>query len=130
MMRLEQSYEPNVPVPWGPFARFDSPSYDQAIPLVSPVALKGIAYGGDRGVSRVEISVEGGTSWREAKLEYPGTRPSWALWTYDWEPPGPGEYQLVVRATDGCGTAQTGDDGDTRPAEAAGYHRVTVRFKP
>jgi hypothetical protein len=129
MMTLEQGPEPTVPVALEPFARFDFHYYDHDIRLVSPVALKGIAYGGDRGVGRVEVSVEGVSSWREAKLEYPGTRLSWALWTYEWEPPGPGEYKLVVRATDGCGRPTTAEDRATVPQEVTGCHQVTVRFK-
>jgi hypothetical protein len=28
---------------------------------------------------------------------------AWVLWSYDWQPPHPKEYTLVVRAIDGTG---------------------------
>jgi DMSO/TMAO reductase YedYZ molybdopterin-dependent catalytic subunit len=120
---------------WGPTfvvptrARFDFPYYDQAVSFVSPLPLKGIAFGGDRGVSRVEVSVDGGNAWREAKLEYEGTKLTWVLWSYDWEPPGASEYQLVVRATDGSGAIQTAEERGTVPDGATGYHRVTLKLE-
>ena len=120
---------------WGPTfvvptrARFDFPYYDQAISFVSPVPLKGIAFGGDRGISRVEVSVDDGYAWREAKLEYKGTKLTWVLWSYDWEPPGAGEYKLMVRATDGSGAIQTAEERGTVPDGATGYHRVTLKIE-
>jgi DMSO/TMAO reductase YedYZ molybdopterin-dependent catalytic subunit len=120
----QQGWGPNFNVPTR--ARFDFPYYDQSVPLASPVILKGIAFGGNRGVSRVEVSVDGGSEWRDAKIEYPGTMLSWALWSYDWVPPGAGEYKLVVRATDGSGEVQSAVDRATVPEGATGYHRVTL----
>jgi DMSO/TMAO reductase YedYZ molybdopterin-dependent catalytic subunit len=120
---------------WGPTfivptrARFDFPYYDQTVPFASPLALKGVAFGGDRGVSRVEVSVDGGSAWREARLEYQGTKLTWALWRYHWEPPGPGEYKLVVRAIDGSGVTQTAEERGTVPDGATGYHRVVLKLE-
>jgi DMSO/TMAO reductase YedYZ molybdopterin-dependent catalytic subunit len=119
---------------WGPTfivptrARFDFPYYDQTVPYASSIMLKGVGFGGDRGVSRVEVSTDGGSTWRDTLLDYPGTKLSWALWSYDWRPSGPGEYKLVVRATDGTGAVQTALDRGTAPDGATGYHRVTLRL--
>ena len=64
---------------------------------------KGMAFGGDRGISRVEVSLDDGARLEEAKLDYPGTKLTWALWSCDWRPESPDNYTLVVRATDGEG---------------------------
>ncbi len=71
------------------------------------VPLKGVAFAGDRGVSRVELSIDNGKNWQEAKIDYPGTELTWALWSSDWKPDAPGEYQLTVRATDRKGQVQS-----------------------
>jgi DMSO/TMAO reductase YedYZ molybdopterin-dependent catalytic subunit len=123
----QQGWGPDFVVPTR--SRFDFPYYDQAIKLQPTVALKGIAFGGDRGVTRVEVSTDGGRTWNEAKILYPGSRLTWALWSYDWRPAGPGEYKLIVRATDGAGTLQTAEDRSTVPQGATGYHRVTVQLE-
>ena len=120
----QQGWGPNFTMPTR--ARFDFPYYDQTIKLASVIELKGIAFGGDRGVSRVEVSVDGGTSWQEAKIDYPGTRMSWALWRHAWSPPGAGNFDLVVRATDGNGQLQSAVERGTVPEGATGFHRVRL----
>jgi hypothetical protein len=97
------------------------------ISLGANVPLKGVAFAGNRGVSRVEISVDDGNEWREAKLNMPGTRLTWALWNYDWQPEQQGEYKLVVRATDGNGAMQIKEERWTAPHGATGYHKVKAR---
>lgn len=117
---------------WGPdftiptHSRFDGP--DPARP-VSPgaVSLRGVAFGGNRGISRVEISFDDGNRWQEAKITMPGTRLTWAFWTYEWKPDQPGEYRLAVRATDGEGVTQTKEERWTAPHGATGYHKVSFR---
>jgi len=46
--------------------------------LSGPIELKGIAYGGDRGVSRVELSFDGQT-WNDAEIYYSGGKLGWSL---------------------------------------------------
>ena len=119
---------------WGPSfvvptrARFDFPYYDQTIPMASSILLKGIAFGGDRGVSKVEVSTDGGSTWQETKVDYAGTRLGWTLWSYDWRPAHSGDHKLVVRAVDSSGEVQTQEERGTVPEGATGYHRVTLRL--
>ncbi|MCY7342112.1 MAG: hypothetical protein LH603_09785 [Pseudonocardia sp.] len=55
----------------------------------------------------------------------PGTRLSWALWSYDWRPAGPGPATLVgSRATDGDGGSQIAEERGVVPMAATGYHKV------
>src|SRR5207245_2019439 len=96
---------------WGP--NFTIPTRSQfvpaelSVPAGAPVKVQGWAFGGDRGISRVEVSVDAGASWRDARIDRPGTRTSWALWSYELAPPALGDHTLVVRATDGTGQPQT-----------------------
>lgn len=69
------------------------------------IALEGRAWAGRRRVARVEISADGGRSFRDAGLEEAGAPCSWQRWTSDWDA-RPGEHLLVVRATDEAGEAQ------------------------
>src|SRR5881398_3187864 len=95
---------------WGPDfitptrSRIDVPDYDSEFSLSelgAPIEVKGIAYGGDRGISRVEVSFDGGKSWRDTEIYYPGGDLAWSLWKTEWKPETAGDYLLVVRATDG-----------------------------
>ena len=122
----QQGWGPDFVVPTR--SRFDFPYYDQAVKFQPSITLKGIAFGGDRGVSRVEVSTDGGRAWSEAKIDYAGSRLTWALWSYDWRPTGAGDYKLVVRAADGTGALQSAEDRSTVPQGATGYHRVTLQL--
>jgi hypothetical protein len=92
-----------------------------------PTTIRGIAFGGNRGISRVEVSTDDGATWRDARIDYPGTHLSWALWSADWTPAQPSMYHLVVRATDGTGAPQISAFQDIVPQGARGYDRMTVR---
>jgi len=117
---------------WGPdftiptHSRFDGPDFNQTIAVGSTVPLKGIAFAGDRGISRVEVSVNDGAGWQEARFNVPSTPLTWVLWNYDWRPIHEGEYKLVVRATDSKGALQIKEERWTAPHGATGYHKVTA----
>ena len=91
--------------------------------------LRGMAFGGDRGITRVEISDDGGDTWNEAKITKPGTKISWSLWSYAWTPDEPGDTELVVRATDGEGKLQISEYRDQVPDGATGLHRVKAKVQ-
>ena len=71
-----------------------------------PTRITGRAWSGDGPVARVEVSADGGRTWADADLEEPGGRHGWAGWSYTWEPPGPGDYELCARATSAGGETQ------------------------
>lgn len=119
-----QGWGPNFVIPT--HSRIDAPNLGNPLAAGSTVALKGIAFAGDRGVSRVEVSADGGQTWQQATISTPGTRLTWAMWNYDWRPAQPGEYKLLVRATDGNGELQTKEERSTVPQGATGYHKVTA----
>jgi DMSO/TMAO reductase YedYZ molybdopterin-dependent catalytic subunit len=86
----------------------------------------GIAWAGVRGVSKVEVSTDGGGTWQEARLKEPVSPISWRQWALAWRPEGSGEHEVICRATDGEGRTQTDDEAPPHPAGATGWHRVTV----
>ena len=94
-----------------------------------PVELRGMAFGGDRGISKVEISDDGGETWNDAEINKPGTKISWSLWRYNWTPDEEGDAELVVRATDGEGELQISDYRDQVPDGATGLHHVKARVE-
>lgn len=103
------------------------PDKGTAISVGRPVQVGGVAFAGARGVTRVEWSVDGGSTWREARLREEIAPYSWRLWEAEWTPERAGDAELVVRATDGAGDLQTADERDTLPDGATGYHSIRVR---
>ncbi|WP_329214219.1 sulfite oxidase [Streptomyces sp. NBC_00683] len=91
--------------------------------------LTGRSWSGGAPVRLVEVSTDGGTRWRPARLRDEPRSGSWVRWTADWVPKEAGPAVLLARATD--------RSGRTQPATAAhntqGYlfdavvrHPVTV----
>ena len=90
------------------------------------VVLGGVAFAGERGISKVEVSVDGGMTWQSATLKPPASNLTWVLWAYKWQPKGPGSYVVYARATDGGGVLQDHVPRDTFPSGATGYAMSTV----
>src|SRR5437867_4225438 len=120
---------------WGPDfitptrSRIDVPDYDASFSLgkrSAPMEVKGIAYGGDRGISRVELSLDGGKSWRDTEIYYSGGDLAWSLWKTSWTPVAAGDYMLVVRATDGEGDTQEWYEERGPFSGVAGLHQTVV----
>jgi sulfite oxidase len=70
-----------------------------------PVRVQGTAWSNSSPVSKVEVSTDGGQSWKMAKLTSPRTNYGWRLWKYDWKP-AVGTYTLMSRATNMAGQTQ------------------------
>ena len=66
----------------------------------------GLAWAGEEAVARVELSTDGGTSWREAELLGPFAPYSWTMWEYRWDVKTPGPQRLVSRAISASGRVQ------------------------
>jgi DMSO/TMAO reductase YedYZ molybdopterin-dependent catalytic subunit len=67
---------------------------------------RGIAFGGDTGVSRVDFSSDGGKSWQEAELGADQGKYSFRQWQRRFTPPTPGDQVLMVRCTSSSGEVQ------------------------
>ena len=105
-------------------SRIDTPR--SSVPLGEPTWIAGVAWAGLRGVRRVEISIDGGRSWRSAQLEPPLSRYAWTRWALRWIPRRRGHHDLVCRATDGTGALQDPRPRPPHPSGASGYHHVGV----
>lgn len=91
------------------------------------VPVGGIAWAGDRGITKVEIQLDYG-DWLEATLLDPPLSPlTWVLWRYDL-PPEEGRHLVRVRATDGDGALQVEKESGVRPDGATGYHEFNFRM--
>ena len=95
--------------------------------LTAPIEVKGIAFGGDRGISRVELSFDDGQSWTDAEIYYSGGDLAWSLWKAQWTPATVGDYPLLVRATDGEGDVQEWEEDRGPFSGVSGLHRINVR---
>jgi DMSO/TMAO reductase YedYZ molybdopterin-dependent catalytic subunit len=90
------------------------------------VPVGGMAFGGARGISRVEVRVDGGP-WREAKLRAPLSETTWVLWRYDW-PFEAGPHGFEVRCQEADGTPQIEEERGNRPSGATGIHSKHARL--
>jgi hypothetical protein len=89
-------------------------------------SIAGIAFAGDRGISKVEVSTDGGATWEQAEIKPSLSRYTWALWHKRWTPAQPGKHKLVVRATDGRGQTQTSQYAPPAPSGSSGYDSKLV----
>jgi DMSO/TMAO reductase YedYZ molybdopterin-dependent catalytic subunit len=94
---------------------------DQQIPIA------GIAFAGDRGVARVQVSMDDGATWKDARVKSPLSPYSWVIWTTELDVTDNGIYKITVRATDKSGKIQTGETREPFPNGATGYHMVDVQ---
>jgi DMSO/TMAO reductase YedYZ molybdopterin-dependent catalytic subunit len=89
------------------------------------IPVGGIAWAPHRGIERVELSTDGGQTWNQTRLAKQLAIDTWRQWIYDWDA-RPGEYTLMVRATDGEGVTQTATQAPPHPSGATGYDTVGV----
>jgi hypothetical protein len=122
-----------VPLGWakeGPIltqSRIDVPRSGQSVPA-GRVAIAGVAWAPDRGISRVEIAIDG--EWRDCTLARPISDATWIQWTHAWDASAAaGEHTIEVRATDGDGVVQTADITPPAPDGARGHQTISVRVE-
>jgi DMSO/TMAO reductase YedYZ molybdopterin-dependent catalytic subunit len=70
------------------------------------VPVRGAAYAGEAGIQGVDVSVDGGKTWKPAKLIGLQETYAWRHWEYLWEAKNEGEYTIMSCATDGNGRRQ------------------------
>ena len=107
-------------------SRIDVAGEELAARRGKPTWIAGIAWAGDRGISKVEVSTDAGATWSEARLKPPASRWAWSLWAYRWTPDEAGTAEVWCRATDGDGNVQSSTPAPPHPNGAAGLHTVAV----
>jgi hypothetical protein len=86
-----------------------------------PAIATGMASAGDRGIQRVEVSMDDGQTWADAQLE-PALNPpfTWVRWAYPFEATA-GQVRMKIRATDGQGEVMQEHERDPLPDGATGW---------
>ena len=85
--------------------------------------IRGIAWDGGYGIRGVEISTDGGESWREAELGKDVGRFAFRVFHFAFAPPRPGRYQIMARASNAIGQTQA----STLIFNPAGYNNNVLR---
>ncbi len=84
---------------------FKVPGYGAAV-TIEGTWVKGLAFAGEREISKVEVSTDDGTTWANAEITYLGGAGVWTLWRFHFVPLVAGSYTLRVRATTADGEVQ------------------------
>jgi hypothetical protein len=105
-------------------SRIDTPRSGDRV-AAGRVAVAGVAWAQHRGISRVEVRVDGGP-WQPARLGEQDTLDTWRLWMFPWDATA-GRHLVQVRATDRDGSTQTGQEVPPIPNGATGWHTIVVQ---
>ena len=90
------------------------------------IPIAGIAFAGDRGISKVEVSVDGGSTWKTAIVKDPLSQYTWILWTSSFTASDKESHKIIVRATDKTGQIQTSELEEPFPNGAGGYNQIDI----
>jgi DMSO/TMAO reductase YedYZ molybdopterin-dependent catalytic subunit len=104
-------------------SRIDAPKDGDDVGPSFTVA--GVAWAGDRRISKVEVSTDSGETWTGAQLEQELSPLAWRRWRIDLKLPS-GAYELLARAYDGTGTVQDAKERAPHPSGASGYHTISI----
>ena len=96
------------------------------VPAGAPASARGIAFGGDAGVARVDLSTDGGATWGAAKLGRDEGKYSFRRWEATFTLPRRGDYTLMVRCTNSDGASQP-DQPNWTPS---GFMRNVIETTP
>jgi DMSO/TMAO reductase YedYZ molybdopterin-dependent catalytic subunit len=91
-----------------------------------PTTVRGIAFGGDTGVKRVDFSPDGGKTWQAAHLGSDEGKYSFRQWRTRFTPPEKGDHTLMVRCTNDRDEVQP-DQPNWNPA---GFMRNVIEATP
>lgn len=92
-------------------------------------AVGGIAFAGTRGISKVQVSLDNGLTWKDASIKEPLSPYSWVMWAAELNIPTEQkkEYKLTVRTTDKTGNVQTSAIREPFPDGSTGYHMINIQ---
>src|SRR5918911_263040 len=105
-------------------SRIDVPR-PRATIATGPLDVAGVAFAGDRGIQKVEVSTDAGKTWQEAQVKPRLSPQGWQLWRGPGEV-GPGGKEQRGRATDGTGRLQPREPNPPFPSGSTGHHTVNI----
>ena len=85
---------------------FVRPEPDEKIAIGRSYDVEGVAFDYGAGIRRVEVSLDDGARWEDARLDPELGKYSFRRWRYRWTPRARGQYRLMVRATNNDGAGQ------------------------
>jgi len=96
-------------------AEIARPKEGDNVAASSNVRVEGAAWTGNGEITKVELSTDGGSTWKSAKVVGESKPGAWRLWEFDWKTPAtPGKATLIARATDSNGRTQPLDHDPDR----------------
>ena len=98
----------------------------ETIPANAPTLVRGIAFGGDTGVARVDLSSDGGKNWQATTLGKDEGKFSFRQWQAQVTLPAKGNTTLMVRCTNSGGMEQP-DQANWNPS---GFMRNVIEATP
>jgi sulfite dehydrogenase (cytochrome) subunit A len=98
-------------------------TFGQHIPRGKPVDIKGIAWDGGSGIERVDVSTDGGDSWKAARLGRDHGRFSFRDFSHAVPTGSPGSMVVMARATSRDGQTQT----ERLVHNPPGYHHNVIQ---
>ncbi len=107
-------------------SRIDTPLDGSNVRHNEVTYIAGVAFSGNKGISEVDVSLDGGNTWQRATLKRPLSPLTWVLWEYNWRPTSRGSYTIVVRAIDLEGNVQNPAIAAPLPNGASGYDSIDI----
>ncbi|TDE35732.1 sulfite oxidase [Nonomuraea mesophila] len=101
-------------------------AWNARVPAGGQRILHGRSWSGRGRIARVEVSLDGGASWREAEHHGRHLVSAWLPWHIAWAPRRTGPHVLMARATDASGATQP----LVTPRHPFGYHFDAVVRHP
>jgi len=89
-----------------PRSFFTNVAEGASLPAGASAAIRGIAFGGDNGVAKVELSMDGGQTWQLATLGEDHGKYSFRRWQVNISQLAKGHHSLMVRCTTLSGDVQ------------------------
>lgn len=83
-----------------------SPKTGGILSIEKTLTVQGHAWAGDLEVSKVEVSVDFGATWKVCNLKPPANRLAWQQWSIDLSFDAEGYYEVWAKATDTQGKSQ------------------------
>lgn len=100
-----------------------APRNGHVMQAADTVEMRGLAWDGGYGISRVELSIDGGATWQDAELGKDLGRFAFRAFRLPFKPSRSGTYQVLARAANVVGQTQA----DKLIFNAAGYHNNVPR---